>query len=153
MKLIRVKTKDAKKCDLKPRQRIKVAGNVFVEIYKDNKGYFYRIDIPGATEFVCKERYPNPDKASLAGRTHAQKFMKKIKGDADSGVASKEKVEALKKLNKAMKNVENNFNEVSKALDEFKKAYADSPEIVKHKFEHWNQLVNHFYKMQEGASK
>lgn len=73
--------------------------------------------------------------------------------DVDSGVASKEKVEALKKLNKAMKNVENNFSEISKALDEFKKAYADSPEIIKHKFEHWNQLVNHFYRMGEGISK
>lgn len=89
MKLIRVKTKDVKKCDLKPSQRIKVSGNVFVEVYKDNKGYFYRIDIPGATDFVSKERYPNPDKASLAGRTHAQKFMKKIKGDEKKGDAKK----------------------------------------------------------------
>lgn len=74
MKLIRVTCKDAK-----PSMRFKLSGNVFLEIYKDNKGYFYKIDIPGVTDFVSKERFPNQDKASLEGKKHASKFIAKIK--------------------------------------------------------------------------
>lgn len=73
MKLIRVTCKDAK-----PSMRFKIMGNVFVEIYNDKKGWFYKIDIPGFTNFVSNERFENQDKASLAGRTHADKFIKKI---------------------------------------------------------------------------
>lgn len=76
MKLLKVKKQDAK-----PSIRIKAAGNVFVEVYKDNKGYFYRIDVPGATDFVSKERFENQDKARLAGVTHAKKFIGKVRGD------------------------------------------------------------------------
>ena len=76
MKLLKVKKQDAR-----PSIRIKAAGNVFVEVYKDNKGYFYRIDVPGATDFVSKERFENQDKARLAGVTHAKKFIGKVKGD------------------------------------------------------------------------
>lgn len=76
MKLLKVKKQDAR-----PSIRIKAAGNVFVEVYKDNKGYFYRIDVPGATDFVSKERFESQDKAKLAGTTHAKKFISKVKGD------------------------------------------------------------------------
>jgi len=74
MKLIKVK-----KQDVKPSMRIKVAGNVFMEVYKDSKGYFYRIELPGITDFVSKERYENQDKARSAGEAHANKFVAKIK--------------------------------------------------------------------------
>ena len=74
MKLIRVTCKDAR-----PQIRIKVAGNVFMEVYKDNKGYFYRIDIPGQTDFVSKERFESQDKAKAAGQVHAKKFITKVK--------------------------------------------------------------------------
>ena len=74
MKLIRVTCKDAR-----PSIRIKLAGNVFMEVYKDNKGYFYRIDIPGQTDFVSKERFESQDKAKAAGQVHAKKFIAKIK--------------------------------------------------------------------------
>ena len=81
MKLKIVKKVDAKKKDARPQIRIKAAGNVFVEVYKDGKGYFYRIDVPGATDFVSKERFENQDKARLAGVTHAKKFIGKVRGD------------------------------------------------------------------------
>ena len=74
MKLLKVK-----KTDAKPSMRIKAAGNVFVEIYKDGKGFFYKIALPGITEFVSKERYENQDKALSAGEAHANKFIAKIK--------------------------------------------------------------------------
>jgi len=89
MKLLKVK-----KQDTRPSIRIKVAGNVFVEVYKDNKGYFYRIDVPGATDFVSKERFENQDKARLAGVTHAKKFIGKVRGDqkkADDAVSSSQR--------------------------------------------------------------
>ena len=74
-----MKLKIVKKADAKPTMRFKIMGNVFVEIYNDNKGWFYKIDIPGFTDFVSKERFDSQDKASLAGRTHADKFVKKIR--------------------------------------------------------------------------
>ena len=125
MKLIRVKKKDAKKCDLKPSQRIKVAGNVFVEVYKDNKGYFYRIDIPGTTDFVSKERYPHPDKASLAGRTHAEKFMKLIRGDEKKGDANPS-VKMFKEAQALSMDVQNNgIYMTSSDIDKLKRNLED----------------------------
>lgn len=155
MKLIRVKAKDAKKCDLKPSQRIKVSGNVFVEVYKDNKGYFYRIDIPGATDFVSKERYPHPDKASLAGRTHAQKFMKKIRGDEKVGdidsfnvkaaknlfeEATNSVATAIEKIRKVGENIDNWTTEERKAITPYMKNFDNmikTMEIYKRSISNW----------------
>ena len=97
MKLLKVKKQDAR-----PSIRIKAAGNVFVEVYKDNKGYFYRIDVPGATDFVSKERFESQDKARLAGTTHAKKFIGKVKGDqkkTDASPAFKKSKGYLNELN------------------------------------------------------
>lgn len=100
MKLLKVKKQDAR-----PSIRIKAAGNVFVEVYKDNKGYFYRIDVPGATDFVSKERFESQDKAKLAGTTHAKKFIGKVKGDqkkADYTDIGNALMERMKKQSSAL---------------------------------------------------
>lgn len=138
MKLIRVKTKDAKKCDLKPSQRIKVSGNVFVEVYKDNKGYFYRIDIPGATDFVSKERYPSPDKASLTGRTHTQKFMKKIRGDEKKGDGGAEEID------KVLHNMKPFMDQLSKAINAYMK---EDKEEAQKKLALFNKMTNCYFEL------
>lgn len=81
MKLIKVKTGDAK-----PSMRVKAAGNVFVEIYKDNKGFFYKIDVPGQTGYESKERFQDQNKALNSGTAHAKRFIATIRnkvGDAE----------------------------------------------------------------------
>lgn len=74
MKLIKVRCSD-----VKPQTREKVANNVFVEIYKDAKGYWYKIDIPGITSFESKDREADQMKARNAGVAHAKKMMQKAK--------------------------------------------------------------------------
>ena len=76
MKLIKVKTGDAK-----PSMWVKVAGNVFVEIHKDNKGFFYKIDVPGHTGHESKERFQDQNKALSSGTAHAKRFIASIKKD------------------------------------------------------------------------
>ena len=76
IKLIKVKTADAK-----PSMRVKTAGNVFVEIYKDNRGFFYKIDVPGHTGYESKERFQDQNKALSSGTTHAKRFIASIKKD------------------------------------------------------------------------
>lgn len=74
VKLIKVK-----KADARPSMRVKAAGNVFVEVYKDAKGYWYKIDVPGSTGYEDKVRYTDQNKALNAGKTHASKFISKIR--------------------------------------------------------------------------
>lgn len=78
MKLIRVKKGDAR-----PSMRTKISGNLFVEVYKDSKGYFYKIDIPGSTSFVSKERFKDQREAHNKGLAHSKRFVNKVKGDRD----------------------------------------------------------------------
>lgn len=84
MKLFKVKTRDAK-----PSMRVKVTGNVFVEIHKDNKGFFYKIDVPGHTGYESKERFQDQNKALSSGTNHAKRFIASIKAVKKDGVDEK----------------------------------------------------------------
>ena len=84
MKLIKVKAKDAR-----PGMRVKAAGNVFVEIYKDGRGFFYKIDIPGKTGYESKERFQDQNKALNAGTAHAKRFIATVKGKVGDAENSK----------------------------------------------------------------
>lgn len=74
MKLIKVKCGDAR-----PSMRTKVAGNVFLEIYKDGRGFWYKIDVPGSAGFESSERFKDQMKANSTGMAHAKRFVQNIK--------------------------------------------------------------------------
>ena len=93
MKLIKVKTGDAK-----PSMRVKAAGNVFVEIYKDNNGFFYKIDVPGQTGYESKERFQDQSKALSSGTAHAKRFIASIKSKVGDEQFSKIGNQILSKL-------------------------------------------------------
>ena len=69
------------------------------------------------------------------------------KTDTEIDDKSKAKIESVKKLGVAINKMEKSMKEVSTALDEFKKAHQDSPEVIREKMKHWNELVNHFYQL------
>lgn len=137
MKLIKVKKQDAK-----PSVRIKAAGNVFVEVYKDNKGYYYRIDVPGATDFVSKERFENQDKAKLAGTTHAKKLISKVKGDQKKVDASEyEKFDKIVRqiVPKVQREIDNGIKQLEKLDYDKIEEEGEDPDEIEEMMQNWQQ--------------
>ena len=135
MKLIKVKTGDAK-----PSMRVKAAGNVFVEVYKDSKGFFYKIDVPGQTGYESKERFQDQNKALSSGTAHAKQFIAsiKIKKDANS------REEILKQIDDTLKDMHPGMDKISKAIKALRSIDKD---VANDKQAVFNKLTFAYYEL------
>ena len=74
MKILKVK-----KVDARPSTRVRVEGQVFVEVYKDGaRGWYYKITGPNIN-FTSKEFSQDQVKAVMAGEAHARRFITQIR--------------------------------------------------------------------------
>lgn len=83
MKLLKVKVGDAR-----PSMRLKVGANAFVEVYKDAKGFFYKIVIPGKLDYESKDRDLDQSRVAEAGKQHFARMKKKLGVDSKAADAS-----------------------------------------------------------------
>lgn len=77
-----MKKRWAKDVSSRPYTRTKVFSNVWVEVHRDNRGFFYKIVVPGITEFIGKDRFGDDQMRALnAGVAHAKRTKDKLLKD------------------------------------------------------------------------